>query len=342
MYLLRVTVSLLTWAILLVAPAIAATGATGNGSTPLSISPISGTVTANQGTSPWVNNITQFGSSAFTLGTSSIGSSLSVTPATSAVFPVSGTFFQAIQPISGTVTATQGTSPWIVTTPPPTTTVTVTQATGTNLHAVLDAGAAIIGSIANTTFTVTQATGTNLHAVLDAGAALIGKVGFDQTTPGTTNLVNARVCDTTATTKCAAVSNGGGFLSVGAFVDGGGAIFQPIACSSSTAVNISTATTTTLVAVSGVTVVRVCSYSLYVVSGTLPSFKFVYGTGAACVTGQTALTGTYGGIAGAIGQLFNIADGLGTIFQAPAANGLCLVSAGTLPNIQGVITYSQF
>jgi hypothetical protein len=70
--------------------------------------------------------------------------------------------------------------------------VTVTQATGTNLHAVLDSG----------TTTVTQATGTNLHTVVDsgtitavtsitnalpAGTAILGKVGIDQTTPGTTN-----------------------------------------------------------------------------------------------------------------------------------------------------------
>lgn len=39
--------------------------------------------------------------------------------------------------------------------------VTVTQATGTNLHAVLDSGS---------TTTVTQATGTNLHAVIDSGS----------------------------------------------------------------------------------------------------------------------------------------------------------------------------
>lgn len=44
---------------------------------------------------------------------------------------------------------------------------------------------------------VTQATGTNLHAVIDsgtitngAGSAIMGKVGIDQTTPGTTNLVS--------------------------------------------------------------------------------------------------------------------------------------------------------
>jgi hypothetical protein len=60
------------------------------------------------------------------------------------------------------------------------------------------------------TVAVTQATGTNLHAVVDAGAAIMGKVGIDQTTPGTTNgvavltqvgaanLTNSQVtCDTT-------------------------------------------------------------------------------------------------------------------------------------------------
>lgn len=38
-----------------------------------------------------------------------------------------------------------------------------------------------------TTVTVVQPTGTNLHAVIDAGANIIGTVGIDQTTQGTTN-----------------------------------------------------------------------------------------------------------------------------------------------------------
>ena len=54
------------------------------------------------------------------------------------------------QPVSGTVTANAGTGNF-----------TVAQATGTNLHAVLDTGS---------TTAVTQATGTNLHAVLDTGS----------------------------------------------------------------------------------------------------------------------------------------------------------------------------
>jgi hypothetical protein len=58
--------------------------------------PVSGTVTVNQGTSPWVTS----------LASTTITGSVAVT----------GAFFQAIQPVSiaGTVAVTQSTSPWIV------------------------------------------------------------------------------------------------------------------------------------------------------------------------------------------------------------------------------------
>jgi hypothetical protein len=68
--------------------------------------------------------------------------------------------------------------------------VFVRQATGTNLHAVIDTGS---------TTAVTQATGSNLHAVLDANASVvIGKVAIDQTTPGTTNAVSFAAGNTIA------------------------------------------------------------------------------------------------------------------------------------------------
>jgi hypothetical protein len=56
--------------------------------------PVSGTITANQGTSPWV----------VSLASTTITGSVAVT----------GTFWQATQPVSGTITANQGTSPWVV------------------------------------------------------------------------------------------------------------------------------------------------------------------------------------------------------------------------------------
>jgi len=56
----------------------------------------------------------------------------------------------------------------------------------------LGAGSNVIGHVigdSGSTTAVTQATGSNLHAVLDAGSAVIGKTGIDQTTPGTTNAI---------------------------------------------------------------------------------------------------------------------------------------------------------
>lgn len=62
------------------------------------------------------------------------------------------------------------------------TTITATQATGSNLHTVVDSG---------TITTVTAVTA--ITNALPAGAALLGKVGIDQTTPGTTNRVDIGV-----------------------------------------------------------------------------------------------------------------------------------------------------
>lgn len=66
-------------------------------------------------------------------------------------------------------------------------TVTVTQGTGTNLHAVLDAGSAIAGKVGIDQTTPGTTNGVQVNAALPAGTNLLGKVGIDQTTPGTTN-----------------------------------------------------------------------------------------------------------------------------------------------------------
>lgn len=58
----------------------------------------------------------------------------------------------------------------------------ITTAVQGTLTVTLAAGSQTIGSIANTTFAVTQATGSNLHAVLDASAAVIGHVVIDSGT----------------------------------------------------------------------------------------------------------------------------------------------------------------
>lgn len=107
--------------------------------------PVSGTVTANQGTNPWVCSVTNFPASQTVNGTVSVTQPVVVDQGTSpwvtsvsnfpAIQPVSGTVsvtqpvvvdqgtspwvtsvsnFPATQPVSGTVTALQGTSPWVV------------------------------------------------------------------------------------------------------------------------------------------------------------------------------------------------------------------------------------
>jgi hypothetical protein len=68
--------------------------------------PISGTVTANQGTSPWVTNVTQFGSSNVVTGTGASGSGIP------RVTVSNDSNILATQ--SGTWTVQQGTPPWSV------------------------------------------------------------------------------------------------------------------------------------------------------------------------------------------------------------------------------------
>lgn len=70
---------------------------------------VSGTVTANQGTAnatPWNENIAQFGGSVVSLGQKVSASSIPVVIASDqSALPVTGVFFQATQPVSGTVNA---------------------------------------------------------------------------------------------------------------------------------------------------------------------------------------------------------------------------------------------
>jgi hypothetical protein len=84
---------------------------------------ITGTVAVTQSTSPWVivGAVSAAQSGTWNVGLNAgsnvighvITDSGSTTVVTGSV-AVTGTFFQAVQPVSGTVTANQGTSPWVV------------------------------------------------------------------------------------------------------------------------------------------------------------------------------------------------------------------------------------
>jgi hypothetical protein len=259
---------------------------------------ITGTVAVTQSTSPWVivGTVASTQSGTWNVGlnagTNVIGHVVTDSGSTTVVtgtVSVTGTFFQATQPVSGTVTANQGTSPWVVslTSTTITGTVAVTQSTSpwvvsgtvtanigtTNglaldatvsalqvaqgsvtsgekgglvmgavttaapsyttaqtsplsltlsgslrvdgsgvtqpisgaisftapQHVINDASAAVIGHViadsGSTTavtgnVTVVQPTGTNLHTVIDAGAAVIGHVIADS---GSTTVVTGNV-----------------------------------------------------------------------------------------------------------------------------------------------------
>lgn len=108
---------------------------------------------------------------------------------------------------------------------------------------------------------------------------------------------------------------------------------------SSVVLNTSTATTTLLVALASSKVIFVCGYDASM-GGTSPTAKFVYGTQVTnpCDTGQTALTGTY---LISVGNELSAGQAGQTVFATAASQQLCLVTTGTNPSVQGVLTYVQ-
>lgn len=114
---------------------------------------------------------------------------------------------------------------------------------------------------------------------------------------------------------------------------------------SSAVINISTAATTALVAPSGAFTIYVCDFSFTIsqVVTTANTLKFVQGTGAACVTGQSDLTGLFGagGVTAGIPITVTAASS-GSVFKTAASGGLCATTAiGASAAFQGVLTFVQ-
>lgn len=106
---------------------------------------------------------------------------------------------------------------------------------------------------------------------------------------------------------------------------------------SSVAVNIASATTTQLVAPLTGAKITVCGFAVSL-TGTTPTMQLEYGTGGTCGTGTVVLTGAYAPLTGSV-----ISYGIGgsSLKSSAASAGLCLISGGTAPSIQGVLTYVQ-
>lgn len=111
-----------------------------------------------------------------------------------------------------------------------------------------------------------------------------------------------------------------------------------------TAINVTTATTTAIAAVSGTTAVYPCGGVITIDQSatTADTALFEFGTGAACAAPTKTLTGTLGG-----GVVPTTGNSAATVVVLPemqgsaSANGFCIVSAGTTVNIQGYFTYVQ-
>ena len=120
---------------------------------------------------------------------------------------------------------------------------------------------------------------------------------------------------------------------------------NPSNTKASAAINITTATTTQLVAISGTTTIYICGGSFSIApSATAAASAYIsYGTGTNCGTGLTAITGAYGA-----GDLTTAAPPLmvnllssGVVAIAPAGKALCITTAGATVNVQGIISYVQ-
>ena len=104
----------------------------------------------------------------------------------------------------------------------------------------------------------------------------------------------------------------------------------------SVAINISTAVTTQLVALSAGKVIHVTEWNA--MAGGTTNLTFEYGTGTLCATGTTVLTGAYPLTAQ---QGAAPGGGLGPILVVPAGNALCVVNSAAV-QVSGSLAYSQF
>lgn len=243
---------------------------------------------------------------------------------------------------------------------------------GVQVNAALPAGAAIIGKagIDQTTdgttnkVAATQATAANLKmepagnvadAAADSGNPL--KVGaiYESTLPtyttgqrgnahiGSRGSLHTEIWGSdaasaaTVSTQSDGISNAANGLtgrSLG-YTYNGATWDRAFTCASQVAATITAAATTQIIALSGTTVIRVCSYQVGI--ATTGTFKFVQGTGSNCGTGTADITPATNLIAG---NVVAVSAGNNSIFRTSAGGALCV--AAVTGNVQVFVTYAQF
>jgi hypothetical protein len=116
-----------------------------------------------------------------------------------------------------------------------------------------------------------------------------------------------------------------------------GANTHPVPVPDTTAkIDVSTATTVEIVALSASQKIWVGAFSL--LAGGTGNIKFVYGTGTNCATGITDLTGNYNLTAqNGVAQ----GSGLGAVLVVPSGNALCVTTSAAV-QMSGHVTYTKF
>lgn len=310
--------------------------------------PVSGIVTVTPSGVQNVNQLQLGGATlgaATAIGTTASGLVQGIQGTTGGVpVPVSGSVsvsnFPATQPVSGTVTSNQGTSPWVVTTPPPTTSVAVSAVAGTvavtqstSPWIVSGSGTFTVGgTVAVSNFpatqpvsgTVTANAGTGFPAVAAAGSgSAVSVITVQGNSAGTPIPVTLG-----ASPSFNIAQNSGGSTVL-------------TQCDNSIPVNVGSATTTTLRAGTAGMKIRVCSYLLSVGNaGTTAQIS--YGSGG-CTTITSSFTGPLPNSGTAtIGGIYSEGSGLGEVITVPTGADLCLITTGTAIQVAGHFSYAIF
>lgn len=204
---------------------------------------------------------------------------------------------------------------------------------------------AAITSSGTTSLAIT--TGTGLPALAGAGGggsggavtvasgADVTEGAITDTTCGGSHTVSGCLYALNAAMSTATPAGTNTIGNINAYQNSSGMVIPP-AADTSAAINVSTATTTQIVALASAKKIYVSSFD--VVAGGTGNITFVYGTGSNCGTGTTSLTGAYNLTAQA-----GIAkgNGLGAVLVVPASNALCVTTSAAV-QMSGSVSYAQY
>lgn len=109
-----------------------------------------------------------------------------------------------------------------------------------------------------------------------------------------------------------------------------------LACDSSVSVDTATSGNVELVALTAGQSVSVCSYTL--VADGIVAAQFIYGTGTACATGETDLSGPMAFVANSGASA---GSGTGVLFRTAAGNALCIELSAAV-GVRGSVSYAKF